>query len=590
MGNDVVLSSRQCSPLNGQGTKLLAHELVHVVQQQGLGSPAVIQRQTTPPPSRDKPEPPPYGITIDLLDPLNSSIRLGGFGVPSPRTILEGLEKLRGLGRGAPSSGLPPMSWPQLELTDEDVRRITCRTLPSLCVPALQLRPLTLQPPRLVYYDHRIVDHFIFDNAAIPDRHRLLLDRTATEMIDHPAVITDIVGHTDTRGRATYNQGLSERRAGAVQQHLLTGQVPTTQIWNVVGRGERTPRFPNDATDDLAASRNRRVELMMRRLSWPGSVDPRLQFRLPQQGVLGITDPRERILQQDRARFTALRDFVVEARRGIEQLLNAPPAGHTWVRRDNENITQMLSRVDALIADLRAERLILRFDLPVQGKVAAKYDLLEGKIRLRPIRNDVQMAQAAASLVHEYAHHVQDVVAEELQRAARQPTEHTREDELRQETESRRHGVYFTRFLGLLGHSVGFHVELTARVFLGLFEKERTGSPTEQATARREIRSQLGMEYASQIAANAPMRRFLIEIRSDRHAILLEVGGRVTDLGAVPASITTRDQLNQHLNTLVDALPTRARLFGDIGGKRVSLAMFVVYDGNRKIGEFGLRR
>jgi hypothetical protein len=86
------------------------------------------------------------------------------------------------------------------------------------------------------------------------------------------------------------------------------------------------------------------------------------------------------------------------------------------------------------------------------------------------------------------------------------------------------------------------------------------------------------------------MRRFLIEIRSDRHAILLEVGGRVTDLGAVPASITTRDQLNQHLNTLVDALPTRARLFGDIGGTKVLLAMFVVYDGNRKIGEFGLRR
>ena len=43
LGQDIVFGAGEYAPDTGQGTRLLAHELVHVVQQQGL--PATIQRQ-----------------------------------------------------------------------------------------------------------------------------------------------------------------------------------------------------------------------------------------------------------------------------------------------------------------------------------------------------------------------------------------------------------------------------------------------------------------------------------------------------------------------------------------------------------------
>ena len=43
LGQDIVFGAGEYAPDTGEGTRLLAHELVHVVQQQGL--PATIQRQ-----------------------------------------------------------------------------------------------------------------------------------------------------------------------------------------------------------------------------------------------------------------------------------------------------------------------------------------------------------------------------------------------------------------------------------------------------------------------------------------------------------------------------------------------------------------
>lgn len=67
-----------------------------------------------------------------------------------------------------------------------------------------------------------------------------------------------LAGHTDARGSDGYNQGLSERRAAAVQRFLAgSAQIEPTRL-STVGFG-RTRLLPSMNPDD---PRNRRVEVV----------------------------------------------------------------------------------------------------------------------------------------------------------------------------------------------------------------------------------------------------------------------------------------------------------------------------------------
>ena len=74
-----------------------------------------------------------------------------------------------------------------------------------------------------------------------------------------------IEGHTDTQGDYAYNQTLSERRAQAVYEYLLSEEcgLEDTEflrsILNVVGRSYDNPVYAADGSVDMAASR--RVEI-----------------------------------------------------------------------------------------------------------------------------------------------------------------------------------------------------------------------------------------------------------------------------------------------------------------------------------------
>ncbi|HEY9363613.1 MAG TPA: DUF4157 domain-containing protein [Chitinophagaceae bacterium] len=244
-----------------------------------------IQRQTTPPaeesdidvrrnPPGEKHDinDPPNLATFDLLDPLNSSVCYKGFCLPSTRSVINGLKKLKN------STGAKPVyNWPLPGLTKEQVRQAACKSIPSLCPPAagtqtgipnLTLPPIQLDIPRFQFFDHRIIDHFNFNKYDVPFRHKSLLDKTATELAANPDLVTNIIGHTDVNGGDEYNQALSENRAHAVEQYFLTANVPSSQIWTVNGMGKQQPRFTNDAVNAASASKNRRVELDIRKLIW----------------------------------------------------------------------------------------------------------------------------------------------------------------------------------------------------------------------------------------------------------------------------------------------------------------------------------
>jgi len=67
-----------------------------------------------------------------------------------------------------------------------------------------------------------------------------------------------IVGHTDSDGSDSYNQGLSERRASAARSYLISQGVASNRI-RISGRGESEPIESNATADGRA--QNRRVEV-----------------------------------------------------------------------------------------------------------------------------------------------------------------------------------------------------------------------------------------------------------------------------------------------------------------------------------------
>jgi len=73
----------------------------------------------------------------------------------------------------------------------------------------------------------------------------------------YTAYSANIVGYTDSRGKASYNQHLSEKRANAVRDMLIDNGVDTSRV-TAVGKGEANPIADNNTKEGRA--HNRRIE------------------------------------------------------------------------------------------------------------------------------------------------------------------------------------------------------------------------------------------------------------------------------------------------------------------------------------------
>lgn len=100
-------------------------------------------------------------------------------------------------------------------------------------------------------------DNFDFDSAKLKDAMMSVLDAVATKLKGNQAV--EVIGHTDSTGPASYNQGLSERRAQAAADYLSSKGVSNMTI---KGMGESAPVADNATREGRAM--NRRVEIRTR--------------------------------------------------------------------------------------------------------------------------------------------------------------------------------------------------------------------------------------------------------------------------------------------------------------------------------------
>jgi OmpA-OmpF porin, OOP family len=99
-----------------------------------------------------------------------------------------------------------------------------------------------------------------FDNAqpttTLTDRQRKELEDLQTYIAQNPNSSIKVVGHTDSRGSAGYNERLSTSRANFVADYLKNLGTDT-QNFTSKGEGEESPTATNETAKGRA--RNRRV-------------------------------------------------------------------------------------------------------------------------------------------------------------------------------------------------------------------------------------------------------------------------------------------------------------------------------------------
>jgi outer membrane protein OmpA-like peptidoglycan-associated protein len=108
----------------------------------------------------------------------------------------------------------------------------------------------------LVTFDSGIL--YDYDSAVVKPAARDNLRKLVTSLEKYPGTNVVLVGHTDADGADAYNQTLSERRAAAAADYLVTQGVPRARI-DATGRGETEPVASNDTASGKA--QNRRVEI-----------------------------------------------------------------------------------------------------------------------------------------------------------------------------------------------------------------------------------------------------------------------------------------------------------------------------------------
>jgi outer membrane protein OmpA-like peptidoglycan-associated protein len=108
--------------------------------------------------------------------------------------------------------------------------------------------------------------YFEYDSAVLHPRAEKQLDIVSNILKAASHKKLRIGGHTDAKGSDTYNIDLSQRRATAVKQYILSRGVPEEQV-ETIGFGKSSPLSPNvnpDGSDNPEGrSRNRRAEILL---------------------------------------------------------------------------------------------------------------------------------------------------------------------------------------------------------------------------------------------------------------------------------------------------------------------------------------
>jgi len=148
-----------------------------------------------------------------------------------------------------------------------------------------------------VYYD--------FDKSNIRDSEKPTMEKIGNLMVENPHSVLYVSSHTDSRASNAYNEALSEKRAGSVNEYLTALGISPDRI-KLEWFGEDKP--VNDCGDGVPCPEsnhqlNRRSELTL-----TAFVDKGMQYELPE----GIEDPCDIVLHSDLPTFSGVREIIEE--------------------------------------------------------------------------------------------------------------------------------------------------------------------------------------------------------------------------------------------------------------------------------------
>jgi len=110
-------------------------------------------------------------------------------------------------------------------------------------------------------FSHEIILHNVYFETdkwdLLPSSYKELDEQLLKLMNDKPDIIIEISGHTDNTGTNEHNLQLSENRANAVSEYLISKGISINRIIHK-GYGNNKPIAPNDTKENKA--KNRRVE------------------------------------------------------------------------------------------------------------------------------------------------------------------------------------------------------------------------------------------------------------------------------------------------------------------------------------------
>lgn len=99
---------------------------------------------------------------------------------------------------------------------------------------------------------------FAFNSSTLNQRAYGVLDRVADTLREYDQTLIEVAGHTDSVGSEAYNQRLSEQRAQAVANYLISRGISGQRLM-IYGAGEMHPVASNET--EAGRAENRRVEL-----------------------------------------------------------------------------------------------------------------------------------------------------------------------------------------------------------------------------------------------------------------------------------------------------------------------------------------
>jgi OOP family OmpA-OmpF porin len=99
---------------------------------------------------------------------------------------------------------------------------------------------------------------FDFDKSVLRPDGKQSIDDAMGKIRGTDLEMVIATGHTDSVGTDAYNQKLSERRAAAVKDYLVSKGIPAAKI-TTIGKGESQPVATNKTAE--GRQKNRRVDI-----------------------------------------------------------------------------------------------------------------------------------------------------------------------------------------------------------------------------------------------------------------------------------------------------------------------------------------